>query len=142
VVLSTDHPINLVGRVQTSLTWNYQLATQGPGSWADAEGGIDINAFEDPAPGKPPLADTTQPTLWRAHKAAMFPFLPSIDHPTPAAPVSTWNPAGNISFRMRPGHGYTFNVGIRAYANYGGVSAAADNLVSNSLIRLSMEQIG
>jgi hypothetical protein len=141
VALSSDHSINLVGRVETLLEFRYQLATAVPGSWADAEGGIEITAFEDPVPGKPPLADTSQHRLWRAHKGAEFPFLPDTEGGD-RGPFTTWDPWGNIRFRMNPGHGYTFNVGIRAFANHGGAVAAAGTLASNYLIRLSMERIG
>jgi hypothetical protein len=141
VALSTDHPINLVGRVETFLEWRYQLMTAVPGSWADVEVGIDITAFEDPVPGKPPIADSTQARLWRGHKASEFPFTVDTDSGN-GGPVTTWNPWGNIVFRMQPGRGYTFNVGIRAYSNRGGAAAAAGISVLNNVIRISMERIG
>ncbi|MGY1808130.1 hypothetical protein ACI8AF_12245 [Blastococcus sp. SYSU D00669] len=141
IALTTGHSINLVARAETFLEFHFELATAVPGSWADGEGGIDITAFEDPFPGKPPLADRSQYQLWRKHKASTFPFLP--DHEGgDQGPFTTWDPWGNIAFRMQPGHGYTLNVGVRAFANAGGTSAASGVNAKLNVWRLSLERIG
>jgi len=101
VVLTTDHPMPVVGRSLRNAWYSGAAAAVGLGSNATATLGMELTALED---GK--LIAIASETIWR--KRVSGPYEKEMDTQGPAA----FNEPRELSFFMQPGREYTFNVGI------------------------------
>lgn len=101
VVLTTDHPMPVVGRSLRNAWYSAGVEAAGLGSNATATLGMELTALED---GKL-IAIASEP-IW--HKRVSGPYEKGTDTEGPAA----FNEPRELSFFMHPGREYTFNVGI------------------------------
>jgi hypothetical protein len=137
VVVRTDRPIMLVGRVEGQVAHAWGVGAHGIGAVAVVECGVDITSLTNGV-----LVGDASELKWRHRLASSFPFLP--DHEQGSEPVvSLWNAWGNLSVRMQPGE-FTFNVGIRTRTEVGGGvgGGAAQSFTELRIIRFSLERIG
>ncbi len=129
IVGRTDRIVTATARSSRSMQYSFNVWAGGIGSNATSEGGMDFAAFED---GR--LLTIASAKLWRRRV--------SIDESDVgwAGPLAVHEPS-KISFTMRPGHEYTFNVGIWVYSDRTPAigDAGAQALLEGEVLYLSIE---
>ena len=105
IVGRTDRTVTAKAHSSRSMRFNFRVWAGGLGSNVTSEGGMDFAAFED---GR--LLSIASAKMWRRRV--------SIDEYDEggAGPFEVHEPR-EISFTMRPGHEYTFNVGVWVYSD-------------------------
>jgi hypothetical protein len=130
VVLTTDHPMPVVGRALRRARYSVGIEAVGVGSNATATIGMELTALED---GK--LIAIASDTIWRKRvSGSLFsPYEKETDQQGPAMFIEP----RELAFFMQPGREYTFNVGIwvRTDRSFGiGAGAAYAQLDANILL--------
>ena len=106
--LTTDHEVAAVGRSFKTVFYKYIGRAVGIGANATTEGGIEFTALED---GQ--LIASTSHKLWRSRVSTTFGDWDE-EASGQEGPYAEFEPR-ELAFTMRPGHGYTFNVGISGF---------------------------
>ncbi|WP_329117719.1 hypothetical protein [Streptomyces sp. NBC_01353] len=119
--LTTDHDVTARGVSFRRMRWSYKVGAYGAGGNATSEGGMEFTAFED---GNLIAAtDNRLDRLWRSRVSASV-FSPYEVDEGAAGPYAVDVPY-ELHFPMKPGRGYTFNVGAWVFSDYSSGAGAA-----------------
>ncbi|MEU6978657.1 MULTISPECIES: hypothetical protein [unclassified Streptomyces] len=136
LAVTTDHEVMARGVSFRQMRYSYTLAAAGTGGNATSEGGMEFTAFEDG--NLIGATDLNLDKLWRSRVSTTL-FDPYESDSGGQGPYAVDRPL-DLYFRMRPGHGYTFNVGGWVASDYhsGAGQAGAQAFMQGAVLALTV----
>ncbi|MEV7275562.1 hypothetical protein [Streptomyces sp. NPDC093111] len=134
--IATDHDVMARGVSFRRMRYTYTLASLGAGGNATSEGGMEFTAFEDGNLLR--ATDLNLDKLWRSRVSSTI-LDPYESDSGGEGPYAVDRPL-ELFFPMRPGHGYTFNVGGWVSSDYhsGAGQAGAQAFMQGDVLALTV----